>query len=102
MNNISRCPECGGALKYYDKVTRIIRAEGGRTHRVSIQRVRCVACRRLHRVLPDYIVPYKQYYAEIINGVTEGIITPETIGFEDYPHEVTMFRWMKGKENNGP
>lgn len=50
-------------------------------------------CGCIHRNLPDYIYPYKQYEAEIIDGVVEGFITCDTIGFEDYPCEMTMFRW---------
>lgn len=38
----------------------------------------------MHRELPDFIFPYKQYEAEIIIGVLEGFITCETLGFEDY------------------
>ena len=52
----------------------------------------------MHRELPDYILPYKQYEAPVINGVLDGSITPETIECEDYPCEVTMLRWMKSKD----
>jgi hypothetical protein len=43
--------------------------------------------------LPDFIFPYKQYEADIIIGVIEGLITCDTLGFEDYPCEMTMIRW---------
>lgn len=39
------------------------------------------------------IYPYKQYESEIIDGVIEGLITCDTVGFEDYPCELTMIRW---------
>ena len=42
----------------------------------------------------DDIDPYKQYEAEVIIGGLEGFITCETIGFEDYPCEMTMVRWQ--------
>ena len=64
------CETCGAPLKYYDTVSRIVRTKGHIT-----------------------IYPYKQYEAEIIDGVVEGFITCDTIGFEDYPCELTMFRW---------
>lgn len=35
----------------------------------------------------------KQYEADIIIGVLEGLITCGTLGFEDYPCEMTMIRW---------
>ena len=44
--------------------------------------------------VPELIFPYKQYEAEVIIGVLEGFITCETIGFEDYPCEMTMVRWQ--------
>lgn len=92
-NNESTCPNCGGELKYYDHVKRLVRTKYGRKNKVDIRRFRCKQCGTMHRELPDYIFPYKQYEADIIIGVIEGLITCETIGFEDYPCEMTMFRW---------
>ena len=74
----STCPKCGGQLKYYDSVKRIVRTKYGVKNKVE---------------LPDFIFPYKQYEAEIIIGVLEGLITCEMLGFEDYPCEMTMIRW---------
>ncbi len=41
----------------------------------------CHCCNTIHRELPDFVLPYKQYEAEVIHGVIEGIITPETAGY---------------------
>lgn len=92
------CPKCGGDLKHYDSVRRIVRTKARRTTRVKLRRLRCIGCGALHRVLPDTLFPYKQYEAEVIRGVLEGLITYETIGFEDYPCEMTMARWKTQKE----
>lgn len=92
---ISNCPNCGGNLKYYDRVSRMIRVKGGDKRYLKVRRFKCVECRKIHRELPNYIYPYKQYEADIIKGVLEGYITPETIGFEDYPCEMTMSRWIQ-------
>ena len=51
----------------------------------------------LHRELTELLFPYKQYESEVITGVLEGLITCETIGFEDYPCEMTMLRWLSQK-----
>jgi hypothetical protein len=64
---------------------------------VSMRRFRCVRCGAVHRELSELLVPYKQYEAEVIIGVLEGLITCETIGFEDYPCEMTMLRWLSQK-----
>ena len=93
----SFCPECKGDLKYYDKVKRIVRTKGRAFKYVDIRRLKCLKCGKAHRELPDYILPYKQYEAEIIKGVVEGLITPDTLGYEDYPCEMTMRRWIARK-----
>ena len=88
------CPKCGGDLKYYDRVTRIVRTKGRKTWKIPMRRLQCTRCGSVHRALPELIFPYKQYEAEVIIGVLEGFITCETIGFEDYPCEMTMVRWQ--------
>ena len=89
----TNCPRCGGALKYYDSVKRIIKTKYGLKNKIDIRRFQCRCCGSIHRELPYFILPYKQYRAEIIVGVLENIITCETLGFEDYPCESTMVRW---------
>lgn len=92
------CPLCGGQLKRYDCIPRIVRTKGRVTKYVKIQRLKCQDCQKLHNELPDFIFPYKQYEIEVIRGVVEGIITADTLGFEDYPCEMTMLRWCSQKK----
>lgn len=96
-NDASTCPKCNGQLKYYDSVRRIVRTKERRTQWIKIRRLRCSDCGGLHRELPEFIFPYKQYEAEVIIGVLEGLITSDTLGFEDYPCEMTMLRWLGHK-----
>lgn len=96
FNNFS-CPNCRGNLKYYDSVPRVIRTKGRVTEHVILRRLKCSRCNKLHREIPDYIYPHKQYEAEIIRGVLEGFITPDTFGFEDYPCENTIKNWQSHK-----
>lgn len=100
-NDKSICQNCGSKLKRYDKVSRIVRTKGGKTSWIEIERFRCPVCGQIHRELPDYIFPYKQYEAEVIRGVLEGFITCETYGYEDYPCEMTMIRWRNSQELQG-
>lgn len=93
FDKIVVCSDCGTPSKYYDKVSRIVRTKGRRTTCISVQRFKCPRCGSIHRNLPDYIFPYKQYEADVIIGVIENLITYDTIGFEDYPCEMTMLRW---------
>lgn len=87
------CLMCGGKLKYYDSIRRIVRTKSRKSRWIIVPRYQCVGCRCIRRYLPDYIYPYKQYESEIIVGVIEGLITCETFGYEDYPCEMTMIRW---------
>lgn len=60
-DNQSICPKCGGQLKYYDHVQRLVRTKFGNKKWVAIRRLRCCNCHAVHRELPDFIFPYKQY-----------------------------------------
>lgn len=102
ISNTSNCPDCGGILKHYDKVSRVVRTKGGCKQKVKIRRLRCVDCCRLHREIPGYLYPYKQYVRQIIEGVRDGSITSETIDYEDYPCEMTMSRWMHARNLHPP
>ena len=92
------CRNCGTRLKRYDSVSRIVRTKERKTSWVKVERFRCPVCGQIHRELPDYIFPYKQYEAEVIRGVLEGFITCETYGYEDYPCEMTMIRWRNSQD----
>ena len=92
--NENECPICNGQLKYYDSVKRIVRSKNRLTKNILIRRLKCVECGSLHREIPDFIFPFKQYEVEVIIGVIENLITCETLGFEDYPCEMTMKRWL--------
>ncbi len=93
FSNERLCPNCGEELYYYDTVKRIVKTKNGIKNRLYIKRMVCHNCKTYHRELPRTILPYKQYESEIIYGVIDGLITSETLGYEDYPCEQTMLRW---------
>lgn len=94
----SRCPDCGGELKHYDYVRRVVKTKRGEKTFFSMERVYCKSCRKVHRVLTDDIIPYKQYEREVIEGVVEGLIDSDTLGFENYPSEKQMDRWRDSQK----
>lgn len=91
------CPYCSNDLKYYDKVKRNLRTKNSVIKIIYIRRFKCNNCKTIHREIPENVLPYKHYELEIIKGVREGYITSDTIGFEDYPCELTMNRWCTRK-----
>ena len=88
------CPYCCGHLKHYDKVPRIVKSAGGIKTWIYIKRLKCNTCKRTHRVILDMLYPYKHYKKGIIDKVRIGDITPYTLDYEDYPCEMTMYRWI--------
>lgn len=89
------CPVCSGELKYYDHVHRIVKGKEGNKRTIEIRRMQCTQCHKMHRELTKEILPYLHYEREIVVGVSNGWITPETLGFEDNPSETTMSRWHR-------
>lgn len=78
-DNQSICPKCGGQLKYYDHVQRLVRTKFGNKKWVAIRRLRCCKCNAVHRELPDFIFPYKQYEADIITTGLIGVASLTTM-----------------------
>ncbi len=89
------CPLCEGKLSYRDSVRRILRKEGGCKETILIRRLRCQCCNALHRELPDCVLPFKQYEAEVISGVLDQVVTPDDTDSEDYPCIETMRLWLR-------
>lgn len=96
--NESKCPNCGGKLVGYDTVYRTLITKNRKKYRILLLRRRCKGCNKIHTEYTEDMIPYKRYEAEMIYGVLDGFITPFVIGFEDYPCEKTMARWLSQKE----
>ena len=93
--NDKKCPICGGTLRPYGFKSRYVRGKYGKRSTIKIKRYKCVSCNSAHNKLPNFIIPYVRYEADIVYGVLEGLITVNTLGFEDYPSEQTMKRWSQ-------
>lgn len=90
------CPICKkGILIYRDHCKRISRHEGGTYEWLRIPRHQCnnPMCKRIHRMLPDFLLPHKHYGEEVIEGVLDEVITPDDQDSNGYPSEITMRRW---------
>lgn len=92
------CRYCGGELKHRDYVNRIVKTKGGAKQTIQVERLICKACGRIFRNLPENLSPFKHYENDVIEGVREGYITPDTLGYENFPSEMTMERWKKSRK----
>lgn len=93
--NIDICPYCGGPLQPRGYIWRRIKKENGKKSRVKILRKSCKNCGKWHRVIPDNIIPYKQYTKDIIEGFAASKLNNDMLEFEDYPCDITVKRWVR-------
>lgn len=95
---VENCPDCNGELYFYDTVQRKLLTKYRKSYFIRIRRMKCNGCGRIHRELPDIVVPYKLYESEIIFGVVDGLISADALEYENYPCSGTMAIW-KGSQN---
>ena len=87
------CSKCGASTKYYDTVKRLARTGYGKSYMAYVQRYMCTKCKSVHRMLPDFLMPYKHYEKRIIEGFISGTITSDMLEYEDYPCVSTIKNW---------
>lgn len=90
------CPVCKeGILLFRDYCGRIVRHEGGESEKILIPRHQCSnpKCRRIHRMLPDILVPFKHYTEDVIaDAVSNRLDVNRT---NDAPSPATIRRWKR-------
>lgn len=87
-----RCPDCGGPVVYRDYVRRKVRSMYELSECILLPRVKCADCGKLHRVVPGFLLPYKQYEKSVIEGVRDGELNEYSPGLENLPG-ITFKRW---------
>ena len=60
-DNQSICPKCGGQLKYYDHVQRLVRTKFGNKKWVAIRRLRCCKFSWIKGNLSEMFAWYKDH-----------------------------------------
>lgn len=89
------CPVCGGAVRHRDYVRRIVRNGGPEKKWIVVERFECCECRLVRRYLPEYLLPFKHYRKDIIEGFVFGWLTTDDLLYEDYPCDMTIKRWVQ-------
>ena len=90
----SFCPACGGALRSRDRRRRKVLLKDGQCIVLSIRRLRCKDCGKIHAELPDLVQPFKHYASRVIQKVLDG--HSEGCSAEDS----TIRRWLREFENS--
>lgn len=92
-----------GALIHRDYCKRIIRQEGGEKEWIHIPRHQCdnPGCNRVHRMLPDFLLPFKHYQEEVIVDAIDGRLDPDSSDDRPSTQTVTHWRfWLMLNEQN--
>lgn len=84
------CPCCVGELRCIGSRLRGCLDAFGTRAILSIRRLRCLTCRKIHHELPDRLVPYKRYEAEVFETAHAG--GPEAVPGVDL---LTVCRWRQ-------
>ena len=91
------CSDCGGELCLFGSCKRIVRLGYGKKDILSVKRLRCMDCRKVHREVPRNMLPYKQYRKDIVEGFRSGRLSTCSDAFEDYPCDATIRLWNRIK-----
>lgn len=67
-NTQFQCPDCGGQLYQRDTKRRKVIQQDGIAQIYRLKRYKCRCCGKLHTVIPDCIIPYRHYAAEVMEG----------------------------------
>ena len=84
------CPECGQLMDMHGRCRRYVRQKSGQREELSIRVFHCLNCRRYHRELPSFIVPFKHLCVEIFAAIYDAL--------NDYVDDHTaarICRWVK-------
>lgn len=100
------CPNCYSSLLIrwgtYERMAICIDDNKIEEKLISIQRYRCKSCGKTHGILPEGLIPYKQFATDII---TEVLLNPYSKNIDDIANYInydTIKRWQKQYKNFHP
>jgi hypothetical protein len=88
-----RCDCCAKPMRRHSVYGRKIKETG---EKIDITVVYCKACNNWHALLPDFILPFKQYSANEVEGVIIDSQTLPPIEIDTAASEATVRRWIAG------
>jgi hypothetical protein len=63
------CPICGETLRPKGWPKRVVIEEDGTKSIIKVQRRKCSGCKKYHRELPDFIIPYKRHCLKTVEQI---------------------------------
>lgn len=90
------CNKCGQEMEYYDTIKRYLLQLDRKKNIWYIQRYFCKSCHHYKRILPDELVRFRHYEAQIIRTISY----LEINYVFDYPCDMTIKRWKIAYANS--
>lgn len=87
-----RCDLCAQPTTRHSSYMRGIKETG---ERIELIVVYCRACNNFHALLPDFILPHKQYSGNEIESVIIDSATQSTLEIDTAASESTVRRWIR-------
>ncbi|MCR5848234.1 MAG: DUF6431 domain-containing protein [Lachnospiraceae bacterium] len=78
---------CGSELSVIGSRKRKLKCDDGETKQLIVRRLHCDRCNKIHHELPDCVVPYKRYSAEVISEV----VSADTESVTSFSGETSTF-----------
>jgi hypothetical protein len=94
-NGGAKCPVCGGEVVLHGAYGRSVIDGAGERHWGWVAQVRCVGCGKHHSLIPSFIMPYKQYGAEVIEAALEHEETGGMASSDCPASDTTIRRWVR-------
>lgn len=93
-----QCPNCGGELTLHNCYARHLIEETGERHDGWVAQCRCPNCNTYPSLIPDFLMPYKHYIAEVI----EATLSEDAGNLSVCPaDDSTIRRWSKQFQERG-
>lgn len=92
-----KCSYCGGSVQGWGKVLRHGYLEDGTKLLFRISVVKCKSCKKKHRILPSFLLPYKRFLTEVIaRTILAGC--PSDSCAAEYATQRQWLQWHEYKE----
>ena len=97
------CASCHGQLEFHGSYRRYLKDEESNREQGWVAQVHCEACGTYPALIPDFIMPYKHYSAEVIENVIAAYENGENVECLDgcAADISTMRRWVRQFKERG-
>jgi len=98
------CPKCAGKLNVNSYYSRNVIESDGSSLKIPILQTKCQkkVCGKTHAILPHFVMPYKRYATEVVEGTISRCEENGGLKHSDCPAEDKTIRdWKKQFEKRG-